>query len=378
MNDAAAMEKPKRLTSLDALRGFDMFWITGGTYFLGRLFKWTDHPFFLAIERQFHHSEWNGFTFYDLIFPLFLFMVGTSLPFAVSRRMEKGADKQHLFLHILRRTATLFLLGMIQNGLLRLDFENMRWLGVLQRIALGYFFASCLVLTLKIRGQAIVLAVILLGYWALMELVPVPGYGAGVLTPEGNLAAFIDQKFLPGSFCCYTFGDNEGIVSTLPAIGSALLGVLAGHWLRSSHEGLKKGIGLLLAGIVSLGVALVWNPFFPINKLIWTSSYVLFAGGWSLLLLGTFYLIIDVWGWRRWAFPFVVIGMNAITIYFGQKLIDFHYTADFLFGGLASLLGSFEGVLLAFGVLAVKWLFLYFLYRRGISPCLLSGMIGAP
>jgi predicted acyltransferase len=280
--------------------------------------------------------------------------------------MEQGADKRALFLHVLRRFLTLFMFGLIFNGLLRLEFGDMRWLGVLQRIALGYFFASCIVLIFSVRGQAITLAVILLGYWAMMELIPVPGHGAGVLTPEGNLAGFVDRSFLPGSFCCYTHGDNEGILSTLPAIGSTLLGVLAGHWLRSSREDLKKGIGLFFAGLVSLAVALAWNPFFPINKLMWTSSYVLFAGGWSLILLGVFYLIIDVWGWRMWAFPFVVIGMNAITIYLGQRLIDFRYTSEFLLGGLASMMGSFEVVFIAFGMLVLKWLFLYFLYRKRI------------
>ncbi|MCA9433256.1 MAG: DUF5009 domain-containing protein, partial [Candidatus Omnitrophica bacterium] len=294
----------KRLTSLDALRGFDMFWITGGTYFFGKLFDWTEIPFFLSIGQQFEHSEWNGFTFYDLIFPMFMFMVGTSLPFAMSRRLEKGADKRQLFLHVLRRGLTLLVFGLIFNGLLKFNLEEMRWAGVLQRIALGYFFGSCIVLLFDIRGQAIAFVTILLGYWAMMALIPVPGIGAGVLTPEGNLAGFIDRQLLPGRFCCYTYGDNEGLLSTLPAIGSVLLGALAGHWLRSGREDLKKGIGLLGAGVVSLGIALVWNRFFPINKLMWTSSYVLFAGGWSLLLLAIFYLVIDVWGWSAWAFPF--------------------------------------------------------------------------
>lgn len=365
MNDSAA-DKPKRLMSLDALRGFDMFWIVGGTSVFGKLFEWTEIPFLLAVERQFHHAEWNGFTFYDLIFPLFLFMVGASLPFAMSRRIEQGADKGKLFVHVARRAATLFLFGLIVNNLLAFEFEEMRWLGVLQRIGLGYFFAATIVLLLPVRGQAIAFGSILLVYWGLMALVPVPGVGAGVLTPEGNLAGYIDRQFLPGRFCCYTHGDNEGILSTLPAVASALLGVLAGHWLRSSRDELRKGVGLLLAGVAALAVALAWNPFFPINKLIWTSSYVLFAGGWSLILLGIFYLVIDVWGWRGWAFPFVVIGMNAITVYFGQRLIDFHYTSEFLLGGLASMLGSFEAVLIAFGVLFLKWLCLYFLYRKGI------------
>lgn len=286
---------------------------------------------------------------------------------AMSRRIEQGANKKKLFLHVLRRAATIVFLGLLANGILNFDFENLRYAGVLQRIGLGYLFASCIVLLFGLRGQIISFATILLGYWAIMMWVPVPGIGAGILTPEGNFASYIDRQFLPGSFCCFDLGDNEGLLSTLPAICSSLLGVFAGHWLRSeNHSKMKRGVGLLIAGIASLIIALVWNPFFPINKLLWSSSYVLFAGGWSLLLLGSFYLVIDAWGCKKWAFPFVVIGMNALTIYIGQELIDFHHTSEFFFEGIAGFMGGFGPVFLAFAVVLLKWLFLYFLYCKKI------------
>jgi len=365
--ETEARRKSERLVSLDALRGFDMFWITGGTSFVGKFCLWTGIPILATVESQFHHTEWNGFTFLDLIFPLFMFMVGTSLPFAMSRRIEQGANKKKLFLHVLRRAATIVFLGLLANGILNFDFENLRYAGVLQRIGLGYLFASCIILLFGLRGQIISFVTLLLGYWAIMMWVPVPGIGAGILTPEGNFASYIDRQFLPGSFCCFDLGDNEGLLSTLPAICSSLLGVFAGHWLRSeNHSKTKRGVGLLIAGIASLIIALVWNPFFPINKLLWSSSYVLFAGGWSLLLLGSFYLVIDAWGCKMWAFPFVVIGMNALTIYIGQELIDFHHTSEFFFEGIAGFMGGFGPVFLAFAVVLLKWLFLYFLYCKKI------------
>lgn len=359
-------ESSGRVVSIDALRGFDMFWITGGTAFFERLFNWIGSPLLEPLNRQMEHSSWDGFTAYDLIFPLFLFIVGASLPFALSRRKERGDPVGKLWRHVLRRTVTLLFLAMIYAGLLDFDFSDFRYAGVLQRIALCYFFAGTIVLYAGIRWQALIAAAILLAYWGLMTLVPVPGIGAGVLTPEGNLAGYIDRLLLPGSFCCYDFGDNEGILSTLPAISTTLLGVLSSHWLRTVRSQNSKVLGLAAAGVVSLVAALAWNPFFPINKLMWTSSYVLFAGGWSLLLLALFYWVIDVQGYRRWAFFFVVIGMNAITLYVGQRLFDFETISDIFIHGFVDYLGSFKPVFESFCELMVKWLFLYFLFRQKI------------
>jgi len=366
MSQQNGMLLPGRIVSIDALRGFDMFWIMSGGSLFERLFALGGGPIFSTLEQQLNHSSWNGFTFEDLIFPLFLFIVGVCMPFSVTKRLERGESRATLYRHIAVRTAVLILLGLVNNGLLDFDFGDMRYAGVLQRIAVCYFFAAMILMNTRIRGQVIWTASLLIGYWAVMKLVPVPGYGAGVLSPDGNLAAYIDRLLLPGQFCCYQFGDNEGLLSTIPAVSTALLGVLSGHWLRSSAPSARKVHGLLGAGIACLVAALLWNLAFPINKLIWSSSYVLFAGGWSLLLLGSFYWLIDHRGWRSWAFPFVVIGLNPITIYVAQGLFDFGSIAGIFIHGFVDGLGVYTPIFTAFSVLTVKWLFLYFLYRQKI------------
>jgi predicted acyltransferase len=323
----APEKKPDRLYSLDALRGFDMLWISGGGGLMVALAALTGWSFFTWAGGQMEHVEWEGFRFYDMIFPLFLFIAGVSMPFSILKRKKRGESMKSIYFHMFKRLFLLILLGAIYNGLLRFDFENQRYASVLARIGIAWFFAAIIVLNTSVRGQIIWFAGILLSYWAIMKLIPVPGFGAGVLTPEGNLAAFIDQKLLPGKFCCYTFGDNEGILSNLPAISTALLGALTGHLLISNDKrlsGFRKAMLILVAGIVSLALGKLWGLNFPIIKNIWTSSYVLYAGGWSLILLALFYLIIDVWGFRKWAFPFVVIGLNSITIYMlNSGILDF-------------------------------------------------------
>ncbi len=356
----------ERVLSIDALRGFDMFWIIGGGGIAVRLFEWLRLPFSDAVIRQFEHSAWHGFTFEDLIFPLFLFIAGLSMPFSLGKRVQRGDSRAELSRHIFRRFAVLFLLGLVYNGILGFDFGGMRYAGVLQRIALCYLFASIIFIHTTIRGQAIWAGAILLVYWAAMMLIPVPGFGAGVLTPEGNLASFIDRMFLPGRFCCFEYGDNEGILSTIPAVSTALLGVLAGHWLRTDRTPRAKTFGLLVAGGASLVLALLWNIVFPINKLLWTSSYVLLAAGWSLLFLAAFYWFIDARGYRSWAFPFIIVGMNAITIYIVQDLFDFGSVAQIFIHGFVDYLGGFKPLFAATAVLTVKWLFLWFLYRQKI------------
>jgi len=353
----------ERLVSIDALRGFDMFWIMGADAFFGSLFQLIG---FTVLARQVEHSAWNGFTFYDLIFPLFLFIVGASMPFSIGKRLERGDSRKGLTLHIVKRTLLLFALGLVYNHILDLNFQEFRWAGVLQRIALCYCLTALIVMNTKTKGQAVAAAAILLAYWAVMKWVRVPGFGAGVLTPEANLAGYIDRQILPGKFCCYTFGDNEGLLSTLPAVSTTLLGVLAGQWLRSIHSQKKKTLGLLAGGVAGLALGLLWNLVFPINKLIWTGSYVLYAGGWSLLLLGLFYWLIDVRGHRKWAFPFVVIGLNPITIYVAQGVFDFAILSGIAVHGFIHRLGTVEPLFDALCVLTVKWLFLYFLYRQKI------------
>ena len=355
-----------RITSIDALRGFDMVWIMGADGFFTAVLQLSDAPLAKTLRDQLDHSAWHGFTFYDLIFPLFVFLAGVSIPLALDARMARGEARPVLVRHVLWRTATLFVLGLLVNHLLDLRFAQMRWPGVLQRIALCYCMASLAVLYLSRRGQAMLLGALLVGYWLVLLFVPVPHAGAGILTQEGNLAGYLDRLFIPGRFCCYPFGDNEGLLSTVPAVGTALLGVMTCYWLRSDRRPQRKAAGLAAAGVSCLVISLAWNPFFPINKILWTSSYVLQAGGWSLLLLALFYWVIDVRGWTRWSFPFVVIGMNPITIYVAQALLDFGIVAGIVTHGFIHQLGPYEAAVQALSVLLTKWLFLYFLYRQRI------------
>jgi len=342
-----------------------MFWIIGGGELLGSLAKVWKTSVTQTIEQQLSHVEWEGFHCEDLIFPLFLFIVGVVLPFSISRRLERCQSRGALYLHIVKRTVVLILLGLIVNGLLRFNWPQMRWPGVLQRIGLCYFFAAVLVVHTKWRTQAIVVAAVLLLYWAAMMLIPVPGYGAGDITAEGCLSSYIDQKLIPGELY-YRYGDNEGVLSTLPAICTVLMGALAGHWLCSTHSGNRKAIALVAAGIASLGAGYLWGRSFPIIKIIWTSSYVLYAGGWSLLLLSFFYWIIDVKGYKRWAFFFTVIGMNPITIYFLQSFVNFDGIAEFFLVGLAQYASPLGPLILPAGVVMAKWLFLWFLFRHRV------------
>jgi predicted acyltransferase len=265
-----------------------------------------------------------------------------------------------MYWRIARRTLLLFVLGLVYNNIPgRMDdLSAVRVAGVLQRIALCYGFAALVVMHTRVRGQVLLTAALLIGYWAILAWVPAPGGVAGDYSKEGNLAGFLDRHYLPGKIYpeYYGFGDNEGILSTLPAFGTALLGVLAGQWLRTNQSGPRKVLGLVLAGLACLGVGYAWSFVFPIIKNIWTSSFVLFAGGWSLLLLALFYGIIDVLGYRRWSFFFVVIGANAITIYL---------VAHFLEAALhRAHVHPSESVLWSLALLACQWVFLLILYRN--------------
>ncbi len=366
MTDELKQVPQGRVVSIDALRGFDMFWIIGGGALCRALIEFTDIPWLAPLAGQLRHTSWHGFTFYDLIFPLFMFIMGASMPFAISRRLQRGDDRGQLYSHIVQRFITLLFLGFIYNNLLDFDFGHLRYTGVLHRIALCYLFAALIVMNTGIRAQAIWAGAILLGHWALMTLVPVPEVGAGVLTPEGNLAGYIDRLFLPGRFCCYQFGDNEGLLTTIPAVATTLIGVLSGHWLRVERDGREKVFKMMAAGIVLLIASLIWHLVFPINKLLWTSSFVLHTGGWSLLLLAAFYWIIDVKGYKAWSVFFVVIGLNPITIYVLQSQFDFGIISSIFTRGFIGYLGSFGPVLNSIGYLAAGWLLLYFLYKKKI------------
>lgn len=354
-----------RLLSIDALRGFDMFWIVGGDALGRAIFSRIDSPLAERLATQLTHVEWEGFRFYDLIFPLFLFLVGCVIPYSLSRFQSQP---QAAFLRIAKRTALLFLLGLVCNGLLNFQFAELRIAGVLQRIAICYGIAACLYLVLSLRGQIAVIVATLLGYWAVLTLVPVPGGVAGDLSKEGNLAGYLDRLLLPGKIMepYYGFGDNEGLLSTLPAVVTVLLGALAGQWLRSGYSSWQKAGGLFAAGVIGVLLGTGWGLQFPIIKNLWTSSFVVLTAGWSLLLLGLFYTLIDVLKWQRWAFFWVVIGVNAITIFIVPRFVDFRHMSRFFLDGVASLSGDWGPVVLVAGAMAAKWLLLYYLYRNRI------------
>jgi predicted acyltransferase len=388
--------KKKRLLSLDALRGFDMFWIISGEGIFHGLANgvmtkhalirnsndWTiatngSLSFFerlwLGISNQLHHSPWNGFTFYDLIFPLFIFISGVSMPFSYEKHLNTGTDKKKsakgIYSALIRRTLILIILGMVVNGLLQAQgYENTRFASVLARIALSTFFAALIYLNFSLSKQVMCFVGILIAYYILMVAVPVPGFGKAILTPEGNLAAYVDRLWLPGKLH-RTVYDPEGLLSTIPAIASALLGVFTGSFLNSKNSRftiVKKAMALLAAGIILISTGLIWNLVFPINKNIWTSSFVLVAGGFSMVLFALFYYIIDVKGFQKWSIPFIWIGTNSILIYVcAHGLFNFESTSQFLFGGIiAKIPLAWQQAVLWLGVLMIQLGLLKFLYDK--------------
>lgn len=359
----------KRLLSLDALRGFDMFWIVGGTAFFNAVADQIGPgSFHTLVREQTTHVGWDGFRFYDLIFPLFVFLSGVTMPLSLRRRLEQGTPRLALYWRVLRRSLLLVFLG-IAIGLFRLEPERLRAVSVLGLIGCAYFIAAMVVLHRGVRGQLIWAAGILVGYHLALLLIPTPGIGSGVFTPGGHLGGYIDQQLLPGKLYQGVF-DPEGLLNIFPAAAIALLGAGAGHLLvLAGGTQASKVRTLILCGLASLALGYVWSFWFPVIKAMWSSSYILVAAGWSFLLLALFYLVIDVLGLRFLAFPFVPIGMNAITIYVLRGYIDFRYPAERIFGGAARLLGEAgepSPVVLAAGLLAVEWVLLYFLYRKKI------------
>jgi predicted acyltransferase len=342
-----------------------MVFIIGGGGLVSSLYEVWPNPFTETLAANMEHAGWEGFYFFDLIFPLFLFLVGVLLPFVVLGRVERGASPRELHRQIARRALVLVFLGLVNYGLLRFDWATMRWSSVLGRIGICYFFASLLVIHTKWRVQAMVVLAILLGYWAALMFIPVPGYGPGVLTPEGCLTTWLDQKLIPGTLGLGLY-DRQGVLSTFTALATTLIGVLAGHWLRSARTANQKVRGFVIAGVVTLATGWLWGQVFFISRNVWTSSFVLYSAGWCFLLLALFYWVIDMQGHKQWAFFLVVIGMNAITIWVGQRLIDFEFTAQALFLGVSKHLGMVAPVFLALSVLTIKWLFLWFLYRQRI------------
>jgi predicted acyltransferase len=356
-----------RLMSLDVLRGFDMFWIVGGAQLVRQVGRAADWPWGGWVAAQMRHAPWQGFHFFDLIFPLFMFVSGVSIPYAITRRRENGVPLGALARKILWRVLVLMLLGLVYNGLLDFDFARLRWASVLGQIGVAYGIAAAITLasgrpTVSVAACLAIMASVA----AVQLLVPVPGHGPGVLTPQGSINGYIDRMFLPGRLYGRLF-DPEGLLCMLSATATTLLGVACGQLLRLGSVGAhRKTLILVAAGGLLLAAGMAVWPLYPPIKKVWTSTFTLLAGGSSMMLMALFFLLIDVWRFRRWGLFFYVIGLNSITIYMAVKLVDFKFTADLLLGGAASRCGPWEPALLTGGALALEWLLLWALYRKGI------------
>lgn len=363
------MNKQDRLYSLDALRGFDMFFIIGGAELIKSICVLFPSAFSSFISLQMTHAEWHGFTFYDMIFPLFLFIAGVSFPYSLAQNRLKGFSTSKIMYSIFKRGIKLFILGLIFNRFLAFDFEHMRYASVLGRIGIAWMFAA-LIYALGGKKWAIGIAVFfLIGYYVLCAFVPSPvaPLGASPFSIEGSVITWFDVNYLPGR-CLEETYDPLGLLSTIPAVVTALLGILTGCFLKENQLPDKKKVIWMFCfatGLIVIG--LVWNMLFPINKKLWTSSYVCFAGGLSLLLLTLFYWIIDVLKFKKWSFAFMVIGLNSITIYMAQKVVDLSHISDFLGKGTVHIFPeTLQPFFQAIFYLIVVWSFLYFLYRKKI------------
>lgn len=419
-----AISASERLMSLDALRGFDMFWIVGADAMGHALAHMQGGWLTTTLAQQLEHVPWAGFRFYDLIFPLFAFMIGVAITFSVRRLIERSGPRVALR-RIFQRAVLLYLLGLFYYGGMTDGVGHIRYVGVLHRLAFCYLGAGLLFVWLRPRGLVVACGVILLGYWALMASVPIRDirlegdsmaslaqqqgnsdlanairqsrnpsidddrriwefaqtaysgttrWTRGKYEPGYNVANHVDFRFLPGRKWDGYY-DPEGLLSNIPAVVSSLLGVLAGLWLqRKDRSQQEKVLWLAVAGVSAVILGFLWGIQFPVIKKIWTSSYVLVAGGYSAILLALFYLIIDVWAWRRWAQPFVWIGCNALTIYLISNIVDFEalslrlaggeiaHGLDALWPGLGGLGLATTGALLCF--LICRFLYVRKLFLR--------------
>jgi predicted acyltransferase len=371
MNDQNEVRPaPKRLYSLDALRGFDMFWIMGGEGIFVGLATLTGWPLFEWIAKQLDHVPWHGFVFYDMIFPLFLFIAGISFPFSLAKRTANNDSRQSIYWHVISRGLILVLLGIVYNNGVRFNLDGLRYGSVLGRIGLAWMFAALIFMNTRLTWRIIWFCVILLGYWILLMLFPARDLGStDIYSMEGNLASYIDRMLMPGRLYL-KIHDPEGLFSTIPAIGTALLGMFTGEFMHSNRwadKPMKKVLYLFIAAVILIVIGRIWNLEFPINKNIWTSSFVCYVGGLSLLFFAIFYLIIDVWNYKKWAFFFVVIGVNPITIYLVGRIINFRSATRFFFGGFNEILPeAWHPLIDGIGVTTIAWLFLYILWKKRI------------
>jgi predicted acyltransferase len=371
---ASSLTPASRLMSLDLFRGATI----AGMILVNNA---GDEP---SSYWPLKHAEWNGWTPTDLVFPFFLFIVGVAMAFSFSSRLQRGASRPELLKHVLWRGLALFALGMFLNGFPdQYHLASWRVYGVLQRIAICYVISAILTLWADWRGWIVTIAACLVGYWILMRFIPVPGFGVPthdipLLDPDRNLAAWLDRQLLAGHLYEGT-RDPEGVLSTIPAVATSLLGMLTGQWLRSPRSAHKKALGMAAFGLAGVIAGKILNLGFPINKKLWTSSYVIFTAGLALLCLALCYWIVDVRKWRGlWTKPLLVFGMNAIAAYVFAELIshllDHMHTAggttwqDFIYQNMFARLGSpaNASLLYALAYVLMCWAAMYGLYRKGI------------
>ncbi len=361
------MATNQRLLSIDALRGFDMLLIAGGGEFIVRLEGKTGWGWVDWMANQLTHPAWNGFTFYDFIFPLFLFISGVSLIYSINGARARGVSNSKIYQKAFKRMLILIVLGIIYKNAPVPVFEpsQIRYGSVLGRIGIATFVTTILIVNFNGKQRLYWVAGILLGYFAALMLIPVPGYGAGDLSFEGNLVGWIDRALMPGILKQGTY-DELALLTQLPALCLTVLGAWAGELLQDENT-VKKIRVLLLIGLMEIALGLLWSTIFPINKHLWSSSFILLTGGMAFIFLALFYWLIEIRGYRKWAFFFQVIGMNSLLVYYVYRFIDFNHTASLLFRGIYRITAEqWHSVFESLGALALVWLFLYVMYRNKI------------
>jgi predicted acyltransferase len=367
MPTSSAPAATTRLLSLDVFRGITI----AGMVLVNDPGSW-EHIYW-----PLEHAQWHGWTPTDLVFPFFLFIVGVAITLSLGSRVESGGVTRDVYWKIIKRTLIIFGIGLFLNGLPHFPLSVWRIPGVLQRIAVCYCLASIIFINTRVRTQILISVVLLVGYYLLVNFVPAPGFAAGDLTKEGSLPSYVDRVvFGKHVWAQAKVYDPEGILSTIPALVTTLIGVLTGSWLRNERSRIEKVAGMFVAGAVLIAVGWAWNAFFPINKALWTSSYVLFTGGLALQFLGLCYWLIDIKGYRRWAKPFEIFGMNAIALYVLADLLAnlfelIKVRGDSIGGGIYNFFAAFlspTNASLAFAIVFVLicFVFMWLLYRRRI------------
>ena len=363
-----------RLASLDVARGLDMLWIMGLSSLVVSLCGAFGYGAETAIARQMEHPDWHGFHFIDLVFPTFIFIAGISFPFSLAKQRERGLGTSAIVVKIFRRAIVLSLLGFVYNGALKDGLMNVVWGSVLARIGIAWGAAALLTVFCGVRMRLMVAILILTGYWAVCVFLSAPDRpGASPLSMEGCFSGWIDRMLLPGKLTVPGVITYQGVLSTIPAISTALFGIFTGEYVRnSSASGERKSATMAAAALGMSAVGLFaaygcgsWSV--PLNKILWSTSFTLVAAACSLALFTACYFLIDVKGWWRRTLFFRVIGLNALTIYLVQRVIGFRSASSFLFGWVGSLVPSgWSSVVVNVGYIAICWTFLYLLHKHKI------------